>query len=77
MFLAQVDTLEEMEGRKRGDKGQTELFPDLLKISQISEKSRDFLIISKLYYRKGRICLQCRRPGFYSWVRKIPWRRKW
>ena len=27
-----------------------------------------------------RICLQCRRPRFDSWVRKmgkIPWRRKW
>ena len=24
-----------------------------------------------------RICLQCRRPGFDPWVRKIPWRRKW
>ena len=23
------------------------------------------------------ICLQCRRPGFYPCVRKIPWRRKW
>ena len=22
-------------------------------------------------------CLQCRRPGFDPWVRKIPWRRKW
>ena len=22
-------------------------------------------------------CLQCRRPGFYPWVRKISWRRKW
>ena len=20
---------------------------------------------------------QCRRPGFYPWVGKIPWRRKW
>ena len=24
-----------------------------------------------------RICLQCRRHGFDSWVGKIPWRRKW
>ena len=24
-----------------------------------------------------RVCLQCRRPGFNFWVRKIPWRRKW
>ena len=24
-----------------------------------------------------RIYLQCKRPGFDSWVRKIPWRRKW
>ena len=24
-----------------------------------------------------RICLQCRRPRFNPWVRKIPWRRKW
>ena len=23
------------------------------------------------------ICLQCGRPGFDPWVRKIPWRRKW
>ena len=24
-----------------------------------------------------RICLQCRRPEFNPWVRKIPWRREW
>ena len=24
-----------------------------------------------------RICLQCRRPGFDPWMRKIPWRREW
>ena len=24
-----------------------------------------------------RICLQCRRPGFKPWVRKMPWRREW
>ena len=23
------------------------------------------------------VCLQCRRPGFDSWVGNIPWRRKW
>ena len=23
------------------------------------------------------ICLQCGRPGFHPWVRRIPWRRKW
>ena len=23
------------------------------------------------------ICLQCRKPGFNPWVRKISWRRKW
>ena len=22
-------------------------------------------------------CLQCRRPGFNPWVRKMPWRREW
>ena len=26
---------------------------------------------------EGRVCLQCRRPGFSPWVRKIPWRREW
>ena len=23
------------------------------------------------------MCLHCRRPGFYPWVGKMPWRRKW
>ena len=27
--------------------------------------------------RWWRICLQCRRLRFYSWVGKIPWRRAW
>ena len=26
---------------------------------------------------KKRICLQCRRPGFNTWARKIPWIREW
>ena len=25
----------------------------------------------------GRVCLQCKRPRFNRWVRKIPWRRQW
>ena len=28
-------------------------------------------------YVYTRICLQCRRPGFCPWVRKIPYRREW
>ena len=22
-------------------------------------------------------CLQCERPGFNPWVRKMPWKKKW
>ena len=29
------------------------------------------------WLRQWRICLQCRRPGFHPWVRKIPWRWEW
>ena len=25
----------------------------------------------------GRVCLQCRRPGFDPWAGNIPWRREW
>ena len=25
----------------------------------------------------GKICLQCKRPRFTSWVGQVPWRRKW
>ena len=28
-------------------------------------------------YRIRLQCRNCRRPGFYPWVRKIPWRRAW
>ena len=27
--------------------------------------------------QQERIPLQCKRPGFDPWVRKIPWRREW
>ena len=29
------------------------------------------------WLRQQRIHLQCRRPGFHPWVRKIPWRWQW
>ena len=29
------------------------------------------------WLRWWNVCLQCRRPRFNPWVRKIPWRRKW
>ena len=29
------------------------------------------------WLRRYSVCLQCGRPGFDPWVRKIPWRRKW
>ena len=29
------------------------------------------------WWLRWRIFLQCRTPGFDSWVRKIPWRREW
>ena len=32
---------------------------------------------ASLWLRWSRICLQCRRPWFDPWIRKIPWRRKW
>ena len=30
----------------------------------------------KLWFSWWRILLQCRRPGFCPWVRKVPWRRE-
>ena len=29
------------------------------------------------WLRQQKICLQCKRPGFNPWIRKIPWRREW
>ena len=29
------------------------------------------------WLRREIICLQCKRPRFDPWVRKILWRRKW
>ena len=58
-----------------------------LSLSDDPEQISDFTIsnlnhIYKLPFAcsdldQKKIYLQCRRPGFDSWVRKIPWRRKW
>ena len=29
------------------------------------------------WLRRSRISLQCRRPGFDPWIRKVPWKREW
>ena len=29
------------------------------------------------WLRQSRVCLQCGRPEFDPWVRKIPWRKEW
>ena len=39
-------------------------------------QSRPFLSGSLMQCQTIRICLQCKRPEFNSWVRKILWRRK-
>jgi len=33
--------------------------------------------LASLVAQRGSICLQCGRPRFDPWIRKIPWRRKW
>ena len=36
----------------------------------------NFRVGLPLWFSQARIYLQCRRPGFNPWVRKIPWRRE-
>ena len=36
-----------------------------------------FLTLIFLCGSDGRVHLQCKRPKFNLWIRKIPWRRKW
>ena len=74
------------------DYGVTQSWTRLKRLSRSSSgSSRIMLIILFLFLywisylpvrlpwwlRQQKICLQCRRPGFDLWVRKIPWRRKW
>ena len=41
------------------------------------ETVTDFIFLLPWWLRRLSVCLQCRRPGFNPWVRKIPWRKKW
>ena len=44
----------------------------------VSDVYRIIFTIGLLWWlRWQRICLQCRKLGFNSWVRKIPWRMEW
>ena len=43
--------------------------------SNFSEAAQDYK--QRIISLSDSVCLQCSRPGFDPWVRKIPWRRKW
>ena len=49
--------------------------------SDLAAAARQFIPhLSTSYFpggSDGRICLQCKRPGFNPWVRKLLWRREW
>ena len=53
--------------------------PEILHLSQIlmQRHAHSQELLWCHYPHSKRICLQCRRPRFDSWVRKILWRRKW
>ena len=51
------------------------IFPRIRVFS--NESAQTELIGCPWWLRQKSICLQCGRPGFDPWVRKIPWRRKW
>ena len=55
--------------------------PGVLRFMRSQRVRHDWATELKLYWHQGfpgsswRICLQCRKPHFNSWVGKIPWRR--
>ena len=48
-----------------------------LRFSLFLQMQNSTCLIGLLCSFKLSVCLQCGRPGFDSWVGKIPWRRKW
>ena len=49
----------------------------LLHLFSFSQVPLNYCLGLPWWLRWWRICLQCRRPRFDPWVRKISWRRKW
>ena len=68
--------------RGKQEPGQEYLKQSLI-LYQSSDKVLKGLKLSTMirglpwWLRGESVCLQCRKPGFNPWVRKIPWRRKW
>ena len=48
-----------------------------LKLKKVGKTTRPFRYGLPWWLKWSSVCLQCGRPGFNPWVRKIPWRRKW
>ena len=55
-----------------GDNSKRALQPHLDNLSELSHAESGL----PLWFSWWRICLQCGRPGFDPWVRKISWRRE-
>ena len=49
----------------------------ILLLIQSAMRSPWMILNSTSLVAQSAICLQFGRPGFYPWVGKIPWRKKW
>ena len=66
---------------------ETQIQLEITILSKVSQKEKDkYHMISLICMgfpggTSGKepacLCSRCKRPGFDSWVRKIPWRREW
>ena len=52
------------------------LFCDLLYFVFLAQLVKNLLAMKEKWLCSLRICLQCRKPDFNLWVRKIPWRKE-
>ena len=57
---------------------QSNYTPIKIHLKNLSTGDRNSKIGIRLpQWLSSKICLQCKRPGFYPWVGKIRWRREW